>query len=191
MKQWPGLIKRLRFLGSLKQSELARQLGVDQGTVSRWERGVYEPDIPMQRALRERLRALQPVISPRFIEQLPCLVGLNYLGFERIKAWSEVAARLYGLTSEQMREADPVHILAHDWLQIGQALRDEPAWMSGQAIGFKAVVERTPDEFMQICGTPINGAGFFLWNGVHIQRPPGLNSGHCHIDFQTYDEMFE
>ena len=189
MKHWPQLIKRLRFLGSLKQSELAQLLGVDQGTVSRWERGVQEPDIPMQRALRERLRALQPIISPKYIEQLSSLTGLNYLGFERIKAWSGVAAALYGLTPEQIREANPEDMPADDCLEMGQALRDNPAWMNGSAVSFKAVVEPAPNEFVQICGTPISSTGFFLWNGAHIERPPGFKPGHCQIEFQTYDEI--
>jgi len=186
---WPALIKRLRFLASLKQGELAQQLGVDQGTVSRWERGVYVPDIQLQRVLRERLRVLQPTISPEYIEQLPGLIGINYLGFERIKAWSGVAAGLYDLSSEQMREANPEDILADDCLEMGQALRDNPAWMSEHAVSYKAIVERAPDDFVQICGTPINGTGFFLWNGVHIERPPGFIPGRCHIEFQTYDEI--
>jgi len=186
---WPALIKRLRFLASLKQSELAQQLGVEQGTVSRWERGVYVPDLSVQGVLRERLRTLQPIISPQYIEQLPCLTGLNYLGFERIKAWSQVAAGLYGLTSAQMREANPEGILADDCLEMGQYLRDNPAWMSGQAISYKAIVERAPGDFVQICGTPVNGTGFFLWNGARIEQPPDFVPGHCQIEFQTYDEI--
>ena len=116
---WPALIKRLRFLASLKQCELAQQLGVDQATVSRWERGVYVPDIQLQRVLREKFRDLQPTISPQYIESLSSLTGVNYLGFERIKAWSEVAAGLYDLTPEQMREANPDGILADDCLEMG------------------------------------------------------------------------
>ena len=189
MSPWPALIKRLRFLSSLKQCELAQQLGVEQSTVSRWERGVYVPDILLQRVLREKLRTLQPTISPEYIEQLPSLIGVNYLGFERIKAWSKVAASLYDLIPEQMREANPQDILADDCLQMGQALRDNLAWMSGQAVSFKAVVERDRDDFVQICGTPINGTGFFLWNGVRIGRPPGFNPGRCHIEFKTYDQI--
>ena len=189
MSPWPALIKRLRFLSSLKQSELAQQLGVDQGTISRWERGVYIPDIALQRVLRDRLRVLQPTISLQYIENLPSLTGVNYLGFERIKAWSEVAAGLYDLTSKQMREANPDGILADDCLEMGQALRDNPAWMSGHAVSYKAGVERAPDDFVQICGSPINGTCFFLWNGIRIERPPGFIPGHCHIEFQTYDEI--
>jgi transcriptional regulator with XRE-family HTH domain len=189
MSPWPSLIKRLRFLSSLKQCELAQQLGVEQSTVSRWERGKYVPDLQVQRVLREKLRDLQPTISPEYIEQLPSLIGVNYLGFERIKAWSQVAAGLYDLTPEQMREANPEGILADDCLEMGQALRDNHAWMSGLAVSYKAIVERAPDDFVQICGTPINGTGFFLWNGIRIERPPGFIPGHCHIEFQTYDEI--
>jgi len=143
----------------------------------------------MQRALRERLRALQPIITPQYIEQLSSLTGINYLGFERIKAWSKAAAALYDLTSEQMREANPEAILPDDCVELGQVLRSNPTWMNGHAVSFKAVVQPAQDDFVQICGTPINGTGFFLWNGIHIERPPGFIPGHCHIEFQTYDEI--
>ena len=37
-------IKELRTSMSLNQSELAKILGISQGTLSYWENGVYEPD---------------------------------------------------------------------------------------------------------------------------------------------------
>ncbi len=55
---WPRLVKRVRFLSSLKQDELAQQLSVDQGTVSRWERGTSAPGIPVQKRLRDMLHRL-------------------------------------------------------------------------------------------------------------------------------------
>jgi transcriptional regulator with XRE-family HTH domain len=186
---WPRLIKRLRFLSSLKQSELAQQLGVDQGTVSRWERGVYVPDIPVQRVLCERLRTLDSVIRPEFIEQLPALVGINYLGFERIKAWSELAASIYGRTSAQVREARSEEILLESCLQLGQALRDTPEWMRGDACSFRAIVYKPDDEAVQLRGTPMGRTGFFLFHGSAIERPPHVRLGRCHIEFETYDEI--
>jgi transcriptional regulator with XRE-family HTH domain len=188
---WPALIKRLRFLSSLKQCELAQQLGVDQGTVSRWERGVYVPDIPLQKVLREKLRTLQATISPEYIEQLPGLTGINYLGFDRIKAWSVVAASAYGRTPAQMRDVRPEGILGDCCLELGQTLRDSPEWMGGQACSYRMICERPGDDFVQICGTPINGTGFFLWNGVRVERPPEFTPGRGHIEFQTYDEICE
>jgi len=186
---WPALIKRLRFLSSLKQSELAQQLCVDQGTISRWERGVYVPDIPLQRALRERLRTLEPVIRPEFIERLPGLIGINYLGFERIKAWSELAASIYGRTAAQLREARSEEILLESCLQLGQALRDHPDWMRGHACSFKAIVNRPDDRALQMLGTPMGNTGYFLWHGAVIELPPGAVPGLYQIEFETYDEI--
>ena len=59
---WPALVRRLRFISNLKQTDLADLLGVEQGTVSRWERATYVPDIPVQRRIRDMLHRLEPAI---------------------------------------------------------------------------------------------------------------------------------
>jgi transcriptional regulator with XRE-family HTH domain len=51
-----GQLRRLRLLHGMKQSHLAALLGVDQATVSRWERGVLALS-PRQRAKLARLFA--------------------------------------------------------------------------------------------------------------------------------------
>lgn len=45
-------IKALRDRLLLSQADLARKVGVHPLTVSRWERGVYKPDLRAQRKLR-------------------------------------------------------------------------------------------------------------------------------------------
>jgi transcriptional regulator with XRE-family HTH domain len=40
---WAHLIRDLRQIGSLSQTELSDRLETDQGTVSRWERGISTP----------------------------------------------------------------------------------------------------------------------------------------------------
>lgn len=53
-----GTIKQLRrTVLKLEQSELAERLGVTQSTVSRWEQGLFEPSLPLQRRLSEMLEA--------------------------------------------------------------------------------------------------------------------------------------
>jgi transcriptional regulator with XRE-family HTH domain len=47
-------LRRFRRLQGIKQCHLAEMLGVSQGSVSRWESGVHEPDD----AARERIEAL-------------------------------------------------------------------------------------------------------------------------------------
>jgi transcriptional regulator with XRE-family HTH domain len=57
---WAGEIRRLRRSSSLKQLALAGALGVDQATVSRWERGISVPDLVARRRLRDLLRRAVP-----------------------------------------------------------------------------------------------------------------------------------
>lgn len=53
---WAEQIRCLRRTRLLKQAALAATLGVDQATVSRWERGRCVPDLAVQRRLRDLLR---------------------------------------------------------------------------------------------------------------------------------------
>lgn len=57
---WAEEIRRLRRSRMLKQFVLADSLGVNQATVSRWERGKSVPEPGMQRRLRELMRSTVP-----------------------------------------------------------------------------------------------------------------------------------
>ena len=52
---FPAGLRQVRVSSGLTQSELAEMLGVDQATVSRWERGAQMPDAEMQTKLRDIL----------------------------------------------------------------------------------------------------------------------------------------
>ncbi len=45
--EFKQVLKQLRERAGLNQAELAKRLGVDQGSVSRWENGRSEPSISM------------------------------------------------------------------------------------------------------------------------------------------------
>jgi len=55
LDNWPSLIKAFRKTHGLKQEVLAILLGVDQTTISRWERGRDRPSLSMQKRLRDRM----------------------------------------------------------------------------------------------------------------------------------------
>lgn len=57
---WAEEISRLRRSRMLKQFVLAESLGVNQATVSRWERGKSVPEPGMQRRLRDLMRRTVP-----------------------------------------------------------------------------------------------------------------------------------
>jgi len=46
-------LKNLRTLNKMKQSELAEKLGVNQRTISAWEKGICEPDLKALLKLKE------------------------------------------------------------------------------------------------------------------------------------------
>jgi len=46
-------LKTLRKLNKMKQSELAEKLGVNQRTISAWEKGICEPDLKTLLKLKE------------------------------------------------------------------------------------------------------------------------------------------
>lgn len=53
MNDWRTQLRLLRRYHGLKQAVLAEMLNVDQGTISRWERGVSEPDLSRRKRLRD------------------------------------------------------------------------------------------------------------------------------------------
>ena len=65
---WARAIRAFRVQHGMKQIVLATLLGVDQSTISRWERGVDTPSIAMRRRLREYLRQPFPELEARMAE---------------------------------------------------------------------------------------------------------------------------
>jgi transcriptional regulator with XRE-family HTH domain len=54
-ENWKRIITAYRTSRGLKQTALAGILGVNQSTISRWERGIEAPTVAMQRRLRDLL----------------------------------------------------------------------------------------------------------------------------------------
>ncbi len=55
---WASLLKELRRVCNVSQVDLARQLGINQASVSRWERGLTEPHFEARRTLDRMAREL-------------------------------------------------------------------------------------------------------------------------------------
>ena len=107
MDDWRLLIRGYRRENGLKQEALAYMLGVDQTTVSRWERGKDKPSLAMQKRLRDLMwkredTALEAV--ERLVRFSPGRATLLMPG-TKIVAVSEPTARRFGVSSESMRGA--------------------------------------------------------------------------------------
>jgi len=201
---WPVLVKRLRFLSSLKQDELAQQLGVDQGTVSRWERGIYVPDIWVQKRLRDRLHRLEPAIRPAAVEAMPMLAILydsDHMGLCR--AASQSFADLYRGRADQLRS----QMIKDDWSEslrnMFDAFTASDAWKSND-VAFGVATLRRPDSiavvgnaaataqrWAQFTFMPLGGAPLLLGTGVEVPPPDDLNPHDFKLAITTKDELCE
>lgn len=105
--EWAASIRRLRQSNGWKQAVLAELLGVDQATVSRWERGLQTPEVTMRRKLVELMRSRVPEM-----DRLP-LVSIQTspnpaIAFDRslrVLALSAPAADLLAIEGETLAGA--------------------------------------------------------------------------------------
>lgn len=121
MTAWYDLIKRYRRVNGLTQAVFAELVGVEQATVSRWERCFHEPDLHMQRRLRE-LICLKSVASDQmFFHRVRGALSATKLADCRGRnhAASRLAAILHGIEPATLQTFDytPLHteILRCQW----------------------------------------------------------------------------
>jgi transcriptional regulator with XRE-family HTH domain len=104
MTYWRGQIRRYRQAQGLTQAALAELLGVEQATVSRWERGVHVPDLNVQRKLRDFFFGKGPKIDAVAIHRIRFSLSALKLADRdgRNVAVSRRAARLHGIDAEAL-----------------------------------------------------------------------------------------
>jgi transcriptional regulator with XRE-family HTH domain len=118
---WRGHLRRYRRSRGLTQAALAEILGVEQATVSRWECETHEPELNIQRRLRDMIFGRGPG-SDYFIYNTvvnsPFAVKLATKQARNIAA-SKVAADLHGVMTARLGNADyrPLFTeeLEHNW----------------------------------------------------------------------------
>ena len=187
---WPEIVKRLRFLLSLKQDELAQQLNVEQGTVSRWERGVAIPEHHTQKILRDRLHKMEPVIGPAAIESMPMLAMLyyrNHIGL--CCAASQAFADAYHVRADQMR----YQMIRDDWSDsvrnMWDALLATDAWKSHDVAFATATLYRPDQKWSQFTLMPIGGEPLLLGTGVEVPPPDRLDLHDFELTITTKDDL--
>lgn len=106
--KWGIELKRFRSARGLTQAALADIMNIEQATVSRWERGVHEPELGAQQSLRKLMFGggikpdsliLQNANNSPFAVKVANCDGKNL-------AASAKAAALHGIPREQLATAD-------------------------------------------------------------------------------------
>jgi DNA-binding XRE family transcriptional regulator len=190
MSPWPAPIKRLRFLSSLKQCDLAQQLGVDQGTVSRWERGVYLPDVWMQKRLRDMLQRSEPMLPPSTIEAMPVLALLycaSNMGL--LTCCSHIVAEQHGMAVEDMRNINLAPWWTDSLQEMHETLHDADGWRSGEIAVAKAKVFRITGQWCDVTAVPVSGADLVFFTAEQAQTPPEIPTSRCELTTISNDEL--
>ncbi len=101
---WGNQIRRCRRLQGLTQAALAEKLGVEQATVSRWERGVHEPDLRLHRRLRDLLFSASSQSDEVLFHRISCSPFAVKISDRHAKnmAASVPAAAVHGVSQSQL-----------------------------------------------------------------------------------------
>ena len=187
---WAAIIKRLRFLSSFRQSELAQQLGVDQGTVSRWERGIYVPDVNMQKRLRDMLHKLEPAINSNAIEAMP-VISLSYSidHFGVLCCCSDIVANEYGIPLKGMRYKNLESLWTPSVRNMQEILYAQDGWKNREIAFLKATIYRISNKWFAMTASPIWESDQLLYFGAETTPPPDLPKDRCLVEVYTKDAM--
>lgn len=121
MLPWDDIIRRYRRLNGLTQAALAELLGVEQATVSRWERGFHQPDLGIQRRLRDMMMRSHVVADRIVIHRIRNAMSTLKLADRRgcNQAASNRAAALHGVALETLQRLEYMRLhtelLDHQW----------------------------------------------------------------------------
>ena len=187
---WPGLVKRLRFLSSLKQDELAQQLGVGQGTVSRWERGTCVPDIPVQKRMRDMMYRLEPAIDRAFVEEALALVAVTRIGNAgHIECMSRLVSATYQRSPAEMRNIECYSFTTHSIRKVLLGLNANEAWCNGEVASWQVVMQQCDGSWAQFSGAPLGRSGLCMWIGGFATPPETPLKDGFQLIVNPFDEM--
>ena len=103
-REWAAYLESAMRSAGLTQAELARRSGLAESMVSRWLRGLNQPDVP-------NLRRVRPVLG---VSMLELIVAAGYLSLEEAElqdapeppAPVHVGISTEGLTDDQIRQLE-------------------------------------------------------------------------------------
>ncbi|MFG6500141.1 helix-turn-helix domain-containing protein [Sulfitobacter sp. 1A15106] len=127
---WANVVKRYRERTGMLQKQLAHQLGVDSVTVSRWERGVTEPNLIVKRQLRAEIpssASSSPAVRC-ILKNSTKAASATSLSTLRVRAVNELYCELYGVTEDE--------VVGKDWRDVSSDWLREEGEASGVLRGF-------------------------------------------------------
>ena len=166
----PFMVRRARLIRGETQAEFAVYMGVDQASVSRWERERGEPSPAHLGEIRKIIATAEPSYSAAYISKSPSFKYVCRLNdFSKPLLLSKGLLKEIGVTLEEVLE-DPHAFWTDDDQRVNDTVQDDPRWLKGE-IAFietihKAHIEHHSNNWWHTIGAPLAEAHAMLWEGV-------------------------
>ncbi len=169
---WADRIVRLRAARGWKQAALAELMGVDQATVSRWERGLQSPDVASRRRLARLYQREHPPgdrVALLAVEASPHPF-LAFGGDLAVVAASPSAGDFFGIGLAELRAGGVGRIFSDDLAEALARAETAGIWVGAvAAVSFVARVARRGEEF----------PARFLWTPLFLSQGEVVVASQC------------
>ncbi len=171
----PFMVRRARLIRGDTQSDFAVHMGVDQATVSRWERSKSEPTPAKLGEIRKIISIAEPAYSAAYILSSPTMKYVCKLNdFSKPLLLSKGLLEEIGVTLEEVLE-NPRAFWTDEDQRINETVQSDPRWLRGEMAFVetihKADPTRHPGLWWRTIGAPIADANAMLWEGVLDPSP--------------------
>ena len=168
----PFMVRRARLIRGETQREFAIHLGVDQGSISRWERGKSEPTSSKLDEIRKIITTAEPSYSRAYIKASPTLKHMCQRdNFLKSVVLSRGLAELIGVDPDDIirnpesytsyiKEGEGIH-------RLNEAVQSDARWKRGEIAFFEArYFAPILGEWVRAIGAPLAEANAALLEGV-------------------------
>jgi transcriptional regulator with XRE-family HTH domain len=156
-------MRRMRLLRGMKQQHLAQLLGVDQATISRWERGTLAPSKKQSDAARRLLvdkpAPMQDMALKRLVESSTQKVHLICSRSHRLLAASPARTAAWQVDATTLLGTSMLGYASDDILEAEASL-NELGWHEGEIAALEVRTGANRDPYVPIA------PGTMLWERI-------------------------
>lgn len=162
----PFMVRRARVIRGETQEEFANFLGVDDSTVSRWERGKVEPHSATLRAISEIVQRADPSHSEAYIARSPLMqIICRYDDFRETVQVSRGIMEAHHLTPDHWDYRWFKTVWTPDDERVNQLVHADPAWQN-QKIAFFETQHYATIGWIRTIAAPLPDPRGILWEGT-------------------------
>ena len=171
----PFMVRRARLIRGETQQEFAKRLGVDQATVSRWERSRGVPTPSKLAEIHKIVARGEPSYNPEYILSSPTIKYVCKLDdFSKPLLLSKGLLETFGVTLDDVLDK-PHEFWAEGAQRVNETVQADPRWLRGEIAFFEAIHKanptRLPGRWWRTIGAPLPENNAMLWEGVIDLRP--------------------